>query len=63
VSRDAFERARALVAAGVDALVVDTAHGHSQGVLEIVATSAADVPNVELRRRETVRHRRRRPTR
>src|ERR687892_2170723 len=36
VARDAFERAQALVAAGVDVLVIDTAHGHSQGVLEMV---------------------------
>lgn len=33
---DAMERATALVAAGVDVLVIDTAHGHSQGVLESV---------------------------
>jgi IMP dehydrogenase len=36
VGPDAVERAEALVAAGVDVLVVDTAHGHSQGVLEMV---------------------------
>ncbi|TCS78131.1 IMP dehydrogenase [Tepidibacillus fermentans] len=36
VSRDTFERAKALVEAGVDALVVDTAHGHSKGVLDTV---------------------------
>jgi len=36
VGPDAVERAQALVAAGVDVLVVDTAHGHSHGVLEMV---------------------------
>jgi len=36
VSRDAVERAAGLVAAGVDVLVIDTAHGHSQGVLDMV---------------------------
>src|SRR5512145_1043936 len=36
VGKDAMERADALVAANVDVLVVDTAHGHSQGVLDIV---------------------------
>jgi IMP dehydrogenase len=36
VSKDTMERAEALVAAGVDVLVVDTAHGHSQGVLDVV---------------------------
>jgi IMP dehydrogenase len=36
VGPDALERAEALVNAGVDVLVVDTAHGHSRGVLDIV---------------------------
>jgi IMP dehydrogenase len=36
VGPDAWERAGALVAAGVDALVVDTAHGHSSAVVEMV---------------------------
>jgi IMP dehydrogenase len=36
VGPDAVERAQALVAAGADLLVVDTAHGHSHGVLEMV---------------------------
>ena len=36
VARDTMERAEALVAAHVDALVIDTAHGHSQGVLDTV---------------------------
>jgi IMP dehydrogenase len=36
VSRDAVDRAAGLVAAGVDVLVIDTAHGHSQGVLDMV---------------------------
>src|SRR3989441_861688 len=36
VGPDALERAEALVDAGADVLVVDTAHGHSQGVLEVV---------------------------
>jgi IMP dehydrogenase len=36
VGPDAVERAQALVGAGVDVLVVDTAHGHSHGVLEMV---------------------------
>jgi IMP dehydrogenase len=38
VGPDALERAAALVAAEVDVLVVDTAHGHSHGVLEVVRT-------------------------
>jgi IMP dehydrogenase len=47
VGPDAVERAEALVAAGADVLVVDTAHGHSLGVLEMVrrikARSGVDV--------------------
>jgi len=47
VSRDLDERAEALVAAGVDMLVVDSSHGHSQGVLETVARikkNFSDIP-------------------
>ena len=36
VGPDALERAEALIAAGADVLVVDTAHGHSVGVIEMV---------------------------
>jgi IMP dehydrogenase len=36
VGPDALERAQALIAAGADLLVVDTAHGHSTGVVEMV---------------------------
>ena len=36
VGPDAGERAEALIAAGADVLVVDTAHGHSRGVIEMV---------------------------
>ena len=36
VGPDALERAQALVMAGADVLVVDTAHGHSRGVIEMV---------------------------
>ncbi|HEX3706692.1 MAG TPA: IMP dehydrogenase [Mycobacteriales bacterium] len=37
VGEDAYKRAMTLVEAGVDVLVVDTAHGHSRSVLEMVA--------------------------
>jgi IMP dehydrogenase len=40
VGPDAFERAEALIAAGADVLVVDTAHGHSRGVIEMVTRIA-----------------------
>ncbi|MCL8207886.1 MAG: IMP dehydrogenase [Actinomycetia bacterium] len=41
-------RAEALVAAGVDAIVVDTAHGHSRGVLEQVRRVKAAFPSVDV---------------
>jgi IMP dehydrogenase len=40
VGPDAVERAQALIGAGADVLVVDTAHGHSLGVIEMVARIA-----------------------
>ena len=40
VGVDAYERAQALIEAGADVLVVDTAHGHSRGVIEMVARIA-----------------------
>lgn len=36
IASDTMKRVEALVAAGVDAVVVDTAHGHSQGVIDMV---------------------------
>ncbi|MEQ1909514.1 MAG: IMP dehydrogenase, partial [Vicinamibacterales bacterium] len=48
VAKDTVERAAALVGAGVDVLVVDTAHGHSQGVLDMVGRLRAQFPEVEL---------------
>ena len=42
------DRARALVDAGVDVLVVDTAHGHSVGVLDAVARIREAFPDVQL---------------
>src|SRR6476660_265388 len=48
VSSDSFERAQALVAAGVDVLVVDTAHGHSQGVIDMVTRIRREFANTEL---------------
>jgi len=43
VGEESYKRARALVDAGVDILVVDTAHGHSTAVLEMVARLKRDV--------------------
>ena len=44
VGKDTLERAAALVAAHVDVLVIDTAHGHSQGVLDMVEKVRARLP-------------------
>ncbi|MDE3153107.1 MAG: IMP dehydrogenase [Gemmatimonadota bacterium] len=45
---DFLARARALVEAGVDALIIDTAHGHSDGVLRATAEVREKFPNVQL---------------
>ncbi|MEE2765898.1 MAG: IMP dehydrogenase [Candidatus Neomarinimicrobiota bacterium] len=45
VSRDTMERAAALIDADVDILVVDTAHGHSRGVLKTVESLKLEFPN------------------
>lgn len=45
---DYMDRARALIDAGVDALIVDTAHGHSQGVLDATAKVREMFPDVQL---------------
>jgi len=47
-AKDTVDRADALVAANVDVLVIDTAHGHSQGVLDMVARVRQRFPDVEI---------------
>jgi IMP dehydrogenase len=47
-SRADLDRARALVEAGVDVLVIDTAHGHSEGVLQAVARTREAFPDIQL---------------
>jgi IMP dehydrogenase len=48
IARDTLDRADALVAASVDVLVVDTAHGHSQNVLDMVRQLRRRFPKVDL---------------
>lgn len=48
VGADTDERVKALVEAGVDVLVVDTAHGHSQGVLNRVKWVKENFPQVQV---------------
>jgi IMP dehydrogenase len=45
---DREERTEALVAAGVDVIVVDTAHGHSRGVIEAVRATQRRYPQLEI---------------
>jgi IMP dehydrogenase len=45
---DFLSRARALIDAGTDALVIDTAHGHSAGVLEATARVRDEFPDTQL---------------
>ena len=48
VGKDALDRAEALAAAHVDVLVVDTAHGHSQGVLDMVRRIRREYQDIDL---------------
>lgn len=48
VTSDSMERADALVAAGVDALVIDTAHGHTKGVVDVLRKVKAKYPDIDV---------------
>src|SRR5690606_27639177 len=48
VTADAVERASALVAAGVDALIIDTAHGHTKGVVNTLKEVKASFPEIDV---------------
>ncbi|MFC2738896.1 MAG: IMP dehydrogenase, partial [Prevotella sp.] len=48
VTGDTLERAQALVDAGVDAIVIDTAHGHSKGVLVKLHDVKSAFPNIDV---------------
>jgi len=48
VTADTFQRMEALVKAGVDAIVIDTAHGHSKGVIEKVREAKQNFPEVDI---------------
>ena len=48
VGKESSERISALVDAGVDVVVIDTAHGHSQGVIDRVKKTKKDFPNLEI---------------
>ena len=48
VGKDGFKRAESLIEAGVDILIVDTAHGHSKGVIDAVKEIRKFYPKIDL---------------
>ncbi|OSY89568.1 inosine-5-monophosphate dehydrogenase [Tenacibaculum holothuriorum] len=48
VTHDAVERAEALVNAGVDAVIIDTAHGHTQGVVSVLKEVKTKFPQLDV---------------
>ena len=48
VTNDTLERMEALVKAGVDAIIIDTAHGHSKSVVEKLREAKAKFPDVDI---------------
>lgn len=48
VTHDSIDRATALVEAGVDAIVIDTAHGHSQGVADMLRMVKKAFPEIDV---------------
>lgn len=48
VTHDSIERATALIEAGVDAIVIDTAHGHSKGVGEMLRLVKKTFPDIDV---------------
>lgn len=48
ISKETLPRAEALIEAGVDAIVLDSAHGHSKGVLDALVEVRHNFPNVDI---------------
>ncbi|OIQ29733.1 MAG: IMP dehydrogenase [Bacteroidetes bacterium MedPE-SWsnd-G2] len=48
VTGDAVERAQALVKSGVDAVIIDTAHGHTKGVVNVLKTIKSQFPDLDV---------------
>ncbi|WP_299158665.1 IMP dehydrogenase [uncultured Tenacibaculum sp.] len=48
VTHDAVERTEALVKAGVDAVIIDTAHGHTQGVVKVLKAVKEKFPQLDV---------------
>ncbi len=48
VTSDSIERATALIEAGVDSIIIDTAHGHSKGVVDMLKQVKNLFPNIDI---------------
>ena len=48
VTHDALERTKALVGSGVDAIIIDTAHGHTKGVVSVLKNIKSEFPNLDV---------------
>ena len=48
VTQDALERTKALVKSGVDAIIIDTAHGHTKGVVGVLKSVKAQFPKLDV---------------
>ena len=48
VTHDALERTIALVGSGVDAIIIDTAHGHTKGVVSVLKNIKSEFPNLDV---------------
>ncbi|GGD92192.1 IMP dehydrogenase [Planktosalinus lacus] len=48
VTADALDRTAALVAAGVDAVIIDTAHGHTKGVVDVLKKVKKSYPSLDV---------------
>ncbi|MGC6525642.1 MAG: IMP dehydrogenase [Flavobacteriaceae bacterium] len=48
VTHDALKRTKALVGSGVDAIIIDTAHGHTKGVVSVLKNIKSEFPNLDV---------------
>ena len=48
VTHNALERTKALVGSGVDAIIIDTAHGHTKGVVSVLKNIKSEFPNLDV---------------
>ena len=48
ITNDALERTKALVSSGVDAIIIDTAHGHTKGVINVLKLIKTNFPDLDV---------------